>query len=226
MNKPPRTTRYSTFAVLILIAAGTANAQAPSNGVAKTKGLMIGAHVNGSTIASAEQDNSASDKERASGGGGGVIVGWGFTKWLMVYAGADVAKVKIRGGTGVDTDNEQPDYTLVHGDIGARFSFPSPNHGFVPYLNAAVTRRSASTNLENQDVSVFGNGVSVGGGSQYFFTPRWALDAGVQFSPGKLGKAKVDGVKYDLKKLGQDPDNVNSVRINVGMKFYPHIRMK
>lgn len=187
---------------------------------------MIGAHVNGSTIASTEQDNSASDKERASGGGGGAMVGWGFTKWLMVYAGADIAKVKIRGGTRASTADPQPDYTLVHSDIGARFSFPSPKHGFVPYLNAALTRRSASAKLDNQDVTVYGNGVSVGGGSQYFFTPRWALDVGAQFSPGKLGKAKVDGVKYDLKKLGQDPDNVNSVRVNVGLKFYPHFGQK
>ena len=97
----------------------------------------------------------------------------------MVYAGGDAAKVKIKRVSGVADDDAQPDYTLIHADIGVRISFPSASHGFVPFVNAALTKRRASTTVENQDISLAGNGFTVGGGVQYFFTSMLALDVGV-----------------------------------------------
>ena len=88
---------------------------------------MLGVHLNGSAISCKDADDTTVGFERecASGGGAGGAVGIGITKWLMVYAGGTAAKVKIKGVSGVNDSNGQPDYTLIQADIGARFSFPS-----------------------------------------------------------------------------------------------------
>lgn len=199
---------------------------AQSSDVVKTKGLMFGLHLNGSSLAFEDEDTpSNSSKNRESGGGLGAQVGWGFTKWFMLYAGADAAKIEVKGVTGVD-DDIGGDYTLVHGDIGARFSFPSPKHGFAPYLNAALTGRVATAEVLDEDVSLSGPGVTVGGGLMYFFNPKWALDVGLQFTAGKFNNVEVGGVKLDLDELGVDVDNTNSARFNVGVKFFPHFGRK
>ena len=218
-------------AALLLIALLSTTPQATAQGatstVANTKGLTVGVHLNGSTISSTDRDNvSTAVKERASGVGAGGEVGWGITKWLLVYAGGDAAKVKIKSATRVNADDVQPDYTLIHADIGARVSFPSANHAFVPFVNAALTRRRASTTVENQDISLSGNGFTVGGGGQYFFTSSLALDVGLQYSIGDFTDIEVAGVKYKADDLGVNLDKTNSARINAGMKFYPHFGKK
>ena len=88
---------------------------------------MLGVHLNGSTISCKDADDTTVGFERecASGGGAGGAVGIGITKWLMVYAGGTAAKVKIKGVSGVNDSNGQPGHTLIHADIGARFSVPS-----------------------------------------------------------------------------------------------------
>lgn len=228
MQKLQTAAMATVVALTMLLAPGNAGAQSAgsSSGITKTKGLMFGLHLNGTTIATEDEDNgvASAKKQRASGGGLGAQVGWGFTRWLMVYAGADAAKVEIEGVTGFDDDNEQPDYTLIHGDVGVRFSFPSAKHGFVPYLNAALTARVAGADLDDEDekVSISSNGISVGGGLQYFFTPKWALDVGLQLSTGKFTEIEAGGIKLDLDELGIDVKNTNSARVNIGMKFYPH----
>ncbi len=212
-----------TVGALLMAAPVTAQ----SSDIVKTKGLMFGLHLNGSSIASADEDNAGnSDKDRQSGGGLGAQVGWGFAKWFMLYTGFDAAKVEMKGVTGVNDDDLGGDYALIHGDIGARFSFPSPKHGFAPYLNAALTARAATGEVLNEDVSISGGGVTLGGGLMYFFTPKWALDVGVQFSTGKFTEVKVGAIKIDLDELGADVDNTNSARINLGVKFFPHFGRK
>ena len=216
----------SALSLAALLSTSTATAQNASaaSDVEKTKGLMVGLHLNGTTISFQDQNGaSASTKtHRESGGGAGAQAGWGFTKWLMVYAGVDAARVDIEDMPGVEVGTAEPNYTLLHGDIGVRFSFPNPTHGFEPYLNAAYTARGAIAQFENEDVSISGDGVSVGAGLQYFFNPKWALDVGLQLSTGDFTNVEFKGVKVDLNELGVDIKTTNSARLNVGMKFYPH----
>jgi opacity protein-like surface antigen len=228
MQKMRTAAMVAALSIATLWSSVTANAQAAGtpSGITKTKGLMFGLHLHGTSISNEDEDNGSSKKERASGGGLGAQVGWGFTKWLMVYAGADAAQVTLDNVTGVDDDDVEPDYTFIHGDLGVRFSFPSPNHGFVPYLNAALSARVATAEVLNEDVSISGNGLTLGGGLQYFFTPKWALDVGAQFTAGKFTEVEAGGVKLDLDELGIDVKNTNSARVNVGMKFYPHFGKK
>ena len=54
---------------------------------------MLGVHLNGSTIACKDADDTTvgAETECVSGGGAGGAVGFGITKWLMVYAGGNAA---------------------------------------------------------------------------------------------------------------------------------------
>lgn len=199
---------------------------AQSSSIVKTKGLMIGAHVGAASVTTEDEDNNNSQKERSSGVGGGLQIGWGFTKWLMLYGGVDAAKMEIKGLSGIDDDDFDPDFTLVHADIGVRFSFPSPNHGFAPYVNVAATGRAAGATVVDEDVSISGAGVSFGAGLMYFFNPKWALDLGLQVTSGKFNTVEVGGIKVDLEEQGIDVERTNSGRINVGVKFFPHFGNK
>ena len=220
----------ATIAAVTLGLAFTGASLAAQSPVAKTRGLMVGGHVNGTAIKFGEIKESASDASASasddyeSGPGGGIVVGWGLNKWLMIYAGADVAKIKLKGLEGADDDTfgvVPGDYALVHGDLGARFSYESSNHGFVPYANVAVTSRDASVEVLGEDFSLRGIGLTIGGGMQYFFNPKLALDANVQFTGGKFSEAEAAGVKVDLDKFA-DVQNSNSARVNLGLRFYPH----
>lgn len=214
----------------LLLAASRVTAQ--TSAVVKTKGLMVGAHINGSSVKFGEikedgaSTSSSISDDTESGAGGGLIVGWGFTKWLMVYGGFDIAKIKIKGLENIE-DFDGPfeilpaDYALTHADLGARFSFPSPNHGLVPYLNAALSARVVTAEIAGEEISLSGPAATIGGGFQYFFNPKLALDANVQFTAGKFKDAEALGVKVDLEKFG-DVENSNSARVNVGLRFYPH----
>lgn len=203
--------------------------------VVKTKGLMIGGHVTGTAIKFGEIKESASDisttasDDYESGPGGGVVVGWGLNKWLMIYAGLDIAKIKLKGLE--DFDDDEPfnvipgDYALIHGDLGARFSFVRDNSSLVPYANVAVSSRDASVEVLGEEFTLHGVGVTLGGGLQYFFTPKLALDANLQFTAGKFSEAEAAGVKVDLDKFAE-VKNSNSARVNIGLRFYPHFGSK
>lgn len=223
----------TTAAVALGMLFSASNLSAQST-VVKTKGLMIGGHLGGAAIKFGEikenkNDPSIGSDDNESGGGGGLVVGWGINKWLMIYGGVDVASIKIKGLEDFDDDtpfNVVPgDYTLVHGDLGVRFSFPGANRSLVPYANLAVSMRDASVEVLGEEFSLRGPGVTVGGGLQYFFNPKLALDANVQFTAGKFSEAEALGVKIDLDKYSE-VENSNSARINVGIRFYPHFGSK
>lgn len=212
-------------AVTVGLLFSATHAQAQAQTADKTKGLVLGAHLNGTSIAYEDEDSEV-------GGGGGLMVGWGFNKRFMLYANVDVVKVKFRlvgdclfdceEGEGIGTvSTADGDFSLVHGDIGVRFSFPSANHGWVPYLNAALTSRTAAAEIEDVDISLSGGAITAGAGVQYFFNQKFAFDASLLFSAGKFNKLKGAGITIDLDDFG-DVDNTNSVRLNLGVKYYPH----
>ena len=194
-------------------AAPTLEAQAARS---NTRGVMFGAHLNGSALTYEKQDAE-------SGGGAGIALGWGFTPKLQVFLNVDAAKVdiKVDPGDGQDLDIDVGEsYALVHGDIGLRYSFANPNRAFVPYISAAFSTRAATAEVLGEDVSISGPAFTVGGGIQYFFTEKLALDAGLLFSTGKFDTVKVGNVTID----GIDSETSNTTRFNIGVKFYPQIR--
>ncbi|MGV3710924.1 MAG: outer membrane protein [Gemmatimonas sp.] len=80
--------------------------------------------------------------------------------------------------------------------------------------------RDATVEVLGEEASLRGPAFTVGGGVQYFFNPKLALDAGVQFTAGKFSEAEALGVKIDLDKYAE-VKNSNSARVSVGLRFYP-----
>ncbi len=208
-------TRYRAFVACVALGA-TLPLQAQSDGTkprSNTKGFMVGAHLNGSSLAYEGDDAE-------SGGGLGIVLGYGFSpKWQLTFQ-VDAANIDLdarNAGAG--------SYTLSHGDLGVRYTFANTARAWVPYLSAAVSSRIASASIDqtlvtSSDVTLSGPAVSLGGGVQYFFSQKVALDIGLLFSGGKFDNVKVGSLSVDL----DNAENSNSTRFNIGLTFYPQVK--
>jgi len=66
------------------------------------------------------------------------------------------------------------------------------------------------------DMSLSGKMLSLGGGVQYFVSPKLALDGGLSLALGKFDKQEIDGEDEDL-----DVKNSTTTRIRLGVAWYP-----
>jgi opacity protein-like surface antigen len=204
-----------TTVAMLLVLACAARGQAQSGTPrANPKGFFLGAHVLGAAIKSDESDT---DNTTESGAGLGVQAGWGFTpRWALFVDAA---------GASIDAE-EGDDYSLAHFDVGLRFHFVSATRALVPYLDAAFTGRAAEQKNVTLDdgtpggttgtLSFSGSGFSLGGGLQYFFSPKLSLNAGLRWTTGAFDSAKFQDVQVN------DLDfDASSTRVNLGVVWYP-----
>ena len=218
------------FIALLLptVGVGTVAAQAhrPGAGAAlhapaspQPTGFMLNAHTVAAFGTSAGDATQLDDHPITTGigPGGGVQVGYAFNRTVMVFASADIAKQS-------STRQDLPgNLGLTHVDLGARVNVPVHSSRVLPYAMASVERRSLGTNVEDDvtgaetKVSFSGFSLGVGGGVQYFMSPKLALDAGVSVGFGKLGTLKVDGQKEQTPQL----NNSTTARLLFGMNWYP-----
>lgn len=184
-------------AVLVLVLPARASAQWRSD----PTGFHAGLYLNGSAITYEDDD------EAESGGGLGFGLGWGISNLVTLYLGGAGADVEFLDGTG--------SYTLTHGDLGARFNFRSRAKRWRPYAQAAVTGWIAEAEMLGTDVfSISGAGFTVGGGIAYFFSRKFAVDAGIDFTAGSFSEAKLGNMKSDIDI------SASSTRFNLGVSFW------
>jgi hypothetical protein len=150
--------------------------------------------------------------------GAGTIVGYGFNERFTGFLSIDVTKQQSGPGS-----RPEGSYGLRHIEIGARANLPTQRVNTLPYVMASVGRRSVGgSNLydpeDDEDVrsSLSGLMLAAGGGVQHFFSPVFALDAGIELSYGKLGTWDDDGSKSTLAV-----DATKSFRVRVGVNWYP-----
>lgn len=190
----------------ILLVAAPAAAQSTATPVSSHKGFFLGAHLNNSSVSS---DDLFEDSE--NGGGAGIQLGWGFTPRLSLFGEATVARLSDSEG----------DAGFSHVDIGVRYAWTGARK-WVPSLEAAFTGRGiASDDVELEpgvvgDLRITGAGFTLGGGVQYFFTPKFAVGAQLKWTGGKFDKYEFDGEEVD----GLDAD-ATSTRVNIGVTWYP-----
>ena len=182
-------------------------AQQASVAASSTRGIFVGAHLNGSGLTA----DDLSDKTE-SGPGFGLQLGYGFTRNLALVLDA----------TGAALDTDAGTVGLGHADVLLRYAFTSPTRRFVPFLEAGVSGRAlAQDDVELEDgssgdLSLSGGGFTFGGGLQYYFAPKWALGAGLKWTTGEFNTVQVDNVSVS----GFDID-ATSARFNVGVTWYP-----
>jgi opacity protein-like surface antigen len=193
-----------------------ATAHAPAS--PQPTGFMLNAHTVAAFGTTAGQATLGGDALTTGlGPGGGVQVGYAFNRTVMVFASADIAKQN-------STRHDLPgNLGLTHIDLGARVNVPVHSSRLLPYAMASVEHRSLGTTVTDDvtgvdtDVSFSGFSLGVGGGVQYFMSPKLALDAGVGVGFGKLGTLKVDGHHEDTPQL----NNTTTARLIFGMNWYP-----
>lgn len=164
-------------------------------------GLVLGAHLNGTALDGDDFD------EMESGGGLGLRLGYGFNRMFTLYLQAD--------GASMDAPDMDDAYTFGQGDLGLRLHFGDPTRSAIFYLDGAFTAWLARYDILGSDMDVTGAGFTLGGGLEYFFSPAFALDAGLKFTVGNF-----DEVSYEGDSESVDLD-ANSTRFNVGVSWYP-----
>ena len=210
--------RSTALALLALLASSAPlAAQMPSSSLprANTGKLFLGLGLNGTSMHVDESD--VSEDETNNGGGISGQIGWGFTPKFALFLEAGAARI--------NTDDDD-DFTLSHVDLGARYHFVSPSRAFVPYLEAALTHRSANADdvqfddgtgtFEDVDIEFSGNGFTLGGGIQFFVSPAWALNAGLKWTTGEFDKLKVDNVSIEDLDI-----DATTTRLTLGINWYP-----
>ena len=206
------TARTSVAALAaLLLAAAPAAAQTGDAGAAvasSTKGFFLGAHLNGTAIGA---DDLSDESE--TGGGLGVQLGYGFTRSLAL----------VLDGTGSLMGSGDEEFTLGHFDVAIRYAFTSPTRRVVPFLEVGYAGFAAQQDdaeiegsTETGDLSLVGTGVMVGGGLQYYVSPKLALGLGLKWTTGEFTEAEIGGVR--LEDLGID---ATTTRVNLGLTWYP-----
>lgn len=164
-------------------------------------GFVLGAHLNGTALDGDDFD------EVESGGGVGILVGYGFTRMVTVYLGADAASM--------DAPDMDDAYTFGQGDLGVRLHFGGPARAAVFYVDGAFTTWLARYDIAGSDMDATGTGFTLGGGLEYFFSPGFALDVGLKVTSGNF-----DEVSYEGDTESMDLD-ATSTRFNLGVTWYP-----
>lgn len=174
--------------------------------VPDTRGLHLGAALNATSI---KLDETAfSDDERENGYGANLYIGYNFTRNLGLLASLTASNIN-------DSDTE--DFSVAHVDLAGRVSFPGRS-ALVPYLELSLAGVGAEYTASGGEVElVEGGGVGLGGGLNYFFTRRAALDLGFRYTFGEFGKAKINDREVD----SGDGVGFNTTRLNLGLAFYP-----
>jgi hypothetical protein len=173
----------------------------------RTGGLHLGLAINGTSVEI--DDDDVGVDERESGGGLSLLVGYNFTRNIGVFLAGTAAEIDVEGGN----------FTLGHGDLGVRFSFPGKS-AFVPYVDVAFTALNASDlagdGAQFEDVELTGKGITAGAGFNYFFSRRVAFDMNLRFTGGEF-----DTVKFDGGSISSDDGiSTNTGRLNIGIAWY------
>ena len=186
---------------------------APDAGAAQTsttRGWSFGLYLQGASL-------SVEGGDPGSGGGGGLRVGYGLNRTVTIFVRGDGSK------TDVEDASIEGQWTLGHGELGARFHFANSLRRVVPFLEVAAGARTVSVDAarvegEDQDeaITFSGGAFSLGGGMGVHFNQSWALDVGLAWTTGEFteiqaGPISVGGLDLDAK----------SFRFNLGVVWWP-----
>ena len=197
--------RRSTFVaslVALATASGIASAQTTTEPRSTTRGLHIGAALNGSSLELT--DAEAADVGPESGSGFSLTAGYGFTPQIGLLLTVTGASMK------------SGEYALGHADVAGRFSFANPDRAFVPYLELGFA--GLGLVLDDADQTSFsGSGFTGAAGLNFFLNPNLALDVNFRFTTGEFTSFTSGGETV----TSDDGAGANTGRFNVGVSWFP-----
>ena len=194
--------------------APKAAAKAP---VARTNKWVFGAH----TVAAPGVSITGPDFDEwpvstSLGGGIGLMAGYEINRAVTLFGSLDVAKQNSSAFW------MQGSFGLVHAELGVRAKISQSNPQQVPYVMAAIGRRSLGARIfdlddgETYDLSFSGMMLSFGGGLQYALSPKFSLDGGLELGVGTFDHVDSDG---DLGTVSANTST--SIRVRAGVIWRP-----
>lgn len=190
-----------------LLSAGSLSAQSDNSG------FMLNLHLVGNAFS-----GTGAEAQTESGGGLGLALGYGFNDRIALYLNVDAAAIEY------DDDRvDAPDETFdaVTADLGVRVNFGNEGMKLRPYINAAFTGVAAAEQYdvlgEDVDQVISGGGVTIGGGLQYFFSPKLALDLGLQATQGAFTQVAID----DEDEEFDEGVAFTASRVQLGVTWHP-----
>ncbi|HEU0299293.1 MAG TPA: outer membrane beta-barrel protein [Longimicrobium sp.] len=152
-------------------------------------GLMVGVHVTGSSLG-----GTGAEAITETGGGMGFKLGFGFNDRLALYAAVDAVVMEFDADRAPSIDAE---YDAATYDLGVRVSFSNDWRRLRPYLLAAVTgvltTEETGDGEEGTETETWGDGLTIGGGVQFFAWRKLAVDVGYQATAGSFTERTVGG---------------------------------
>lgn len=112
----------------VILAAALASPAAADAQLSTTRGLSVGVHVIGTSLATENNDTR-------SGGGLSARLGYGFNRIVTGFVHVDGSEIEIpeqRGNSGITGE-----WSMAHAEIGARFHFANSLRRWVPYAETS-----------------------------------------------------------------------------------------
>lgn len=201
-----RSALFSLWFILLSLSSASPLAAQKST----AEGLTLGVHVGSVSVHAGEAD-------RATGGGGGVLLGYGLTRGLTIFARVDGANIELD-----DSVSAQGTWVVGHVDLGARFHFADPRRSYAPYLEGALTRRIVEVtelpqpNVYGADRIRFSGGVfTLGGGVLIYANASLAFDLGVRVGGGEFTSVTIGETRREGFDLA-----TRSTRLNIGVAWW------
>jgi opacity protein-like surface antigen len=160
------------------------------------KGVYIGIKLAGT--AAAFDDFETDDTK---GGGLEFDLGYNFSNNFGIFS--------TLGGYRLDNS----DVTLGYFDVGGRYFFGTSS--IKPYLDLALTASTFKDESQTIDRSLSGTGLSGGGGVQFFFTEKVALNLGLLVSRINYREVKYGNITIDDLEF-----KATNTRAKLGLAFY------
>lgn len=152
-------------------------------------GLMVGVHATGSALG-----GTGAEAVTEAGRGMGFKLGYGFNDRITLYAASDAVVMEYDAGRAPAPGAE---YDAATYDFGLRVNFSNEWRLMRPYLLAAVTgivtSEQAGTAEEPTETETWGDGLTIGGGVQFFAWRKLAVDIGYQATAGSFTERTVAG---------------------------------
>jgi hypothetical protein len=194
-----------------LTAAATSITEAQTATASTTRsysnGLMLGLSLNGASLKT--EGNSGYDV----GPGAGLSLGWGFNDKLTLFLDVDGSSMTPNGGGDA--------YGFGQADLGLRVHFNTGPDRVVPYIEGALTGRSAQQSIyangRTTNIEIRGNAYTLGGGLMAYITPRTAMNIALLWTSGNFTEGRIDGTAVP----GFGSINANGARFRIGLTFWP-----
>ena len=202
------------FFTLLLLVVGSTVSKAQQSGTERLF-LNIGLTSTGLSSELGSANSNARVFDEDLGAGLTLKAGYGFSPLFTLYTGLTVAGMG-RNGTDVPILQGDDEYALTMFELGGRFNFREANHKLRPYAEVALTSTAAI--FDNKpETSAKGGAFSFGGGTQYFLSNVFALDAGLILSPGRF--SDIVFANYNMEV--DDDGGFFATRFSVGLTVYP-----